>query len=51
MLKKYKIKSTEAIFVDDVKKNCIAAKQAWIMSVLAEKPSQVIDDLKKILHI
>lgn len=50
-LKKYKIKGKEALFIDDVEKNCIAAQKAWITTILAEKPTQVIRDVKQILNI
>ena len=50
-LKKYKIKATEAIFIDDTEKNCIVAQKAWIKSILAETPSQIIKEVTKILAI
>ncbi|MCX6824423.1 MAG: HAD hydrolase-like protein [candidate division SR1 bacterium] len=51
VLKRYKIKSGEAIFIDDVEKNCIVAQKLGIKTIFATKPTQVIKDLKKILNI
>jgi FMN phosphatase YigB (HAD superfamily) len=51
IIKKYKLKPQEAIFIDDRKVNCMVAEKTWIKSILAEKPTQVIRDIKKILKI
>jgi len=50
-LKKYKVKPDEALFIDDVEKNCLVAQKAWMKTLIAEKPSQVIRDLKELLKI
>jgi len=51
VLKKYKLQSKEAIFIDDREDNCLLAKKAWIKVILAKYPRQVIQNVKKILKI
>lgn len=50
-LKKYAIKPWEAIFVDDMEKNCEVAKKLWMKTVVATSPRQTIRDIKNILKI
>ena len=49
-LKKYKIKPEEALFIDDMAANCLAAQRAGIQSVIAKGPRQTVKEVKKILH-
>ncbi len=51
VLQKYKLQSKDAIFIDDREDNCLLAKKVWIKTILAKKPRQTIQDIKKILHI
>lgn len=51
ILKKYKLKPQEAIFIDDRKVNCLVANKVWIKNILAKKSTQVVRDVKKILKI
>lgn len=51
ILKKYKIKANEAIFIDDRIENCEVAKRMKIKTILAQNPRQTIRDIKKILSI
>ena len=50
-LKKYKLKPQEAIFIDDVAKNCAVAEKLGIKTVVAKGPRETIREVKKILKI
>ncbi len=51
VLKKYKIKPEEAIFIDDKEDNCKVANQLSIKTITAQNTRQTIKDLKKRLKI
>lgn len=51
VLKKYKLRPEEAVFIDDMEGNCAVAENLWIKTVLAQNPRQTIRDIKKVLHI
>lgn len=50
-LKKYWIQWNEAVFVDDLEKNCEVAKKLWIKSIVAQNPRQTVRELKETLKI
>ncbi|MCF7835024.1 HAD-IA family hydrolase [Candidatus Gracilibacteria bacterium] len=50
-LKKYGIQGSEAVFVDDLEKNCIVANKLGIKTIVAQNSKQTIRDLKNILKI
>lgn len=50
-LKKYWIQWNEAVFVDDLEKNCIVANKLWIKTILAQNTKQTIKDIKTLLDI
>lgn len=51
VLKKYHLKPQEAIFIDDVEKNCAVAEQLGIKTVVAKGPRETIREVKKLLGI
>ena len=50
-LKKYNVQPDEALFIDDLEKNCLIAQKAWMKTLIVESPRQTVRDLKKILNI
>ncbi len=50
-IEKLDILPEESIFIDDLEENCEAANRAWIQTIVALNPQQVIQDLSGILGI
>jgi len=50
-LDKLNINAVESIFIDDLQVNCDVANNAWIKTILAENPKQIIKDLGGILGL
>ncbi len=48
---KLNIKVDESIFIDDLQVNCDVANNAWLQTILAENPKQIIQDLSGILGL
>ena len=45
------VKPSEILFVDNLEENTKAAQQAGMKIVLAKKPKQIVNDVKKILQV
>lgn len=50
-LKKYNLKPEKALFVDDMIENCQSAQKAWIKTIQAQNPQQVIDEINNYLKM